>query len=135
VRRVVVAIALSLLVLGAAPGGATADGTPANPQQQLALIQQIRAQLGSNLADALAAQQQLRLSLQTNSAQQQQVQGKISDIEAKIGALDDQIAQRSCERRSSRAASKPSAPRSASSREASTSHQDPSCSCSPSRRV
>jgi len=86
------AIALSLLVLGAAPGGATADGTPANPQQQLAIIQQIRAQLGSNLADALAAQQQLRQSLQANSAQQQQVQGKISEIEAKIANLDDQIA-------------------------------------------
>jgi len=91
-RRLVLAIALTLFVLGAAPGGATADGTPANPQQQIAIIQQIRAQLGSNLADALAAQQQLRQSLQANSAQQQQVQGKISEIEAKIADLDDQIA-------------------------------------------
>ncbi len=91
-KRLVLAIALAFLVLGADQQGATADSTPANPQQQLALIQQIRAQLSSNLADALAAQQQLRQSLQSNSAQQQVVQGKISDIEAKIAGLDDQIA-------------------------------------------
>jgi len=92
VKRLVLAIALAFLVLGADQQGATADSAPANPQQQLALIQQIRAQLSSNLADALAAQQQLRQSLQSNSAQQQVVQGKISDIEAKIADLDDQIA-------------------------------------------
>ena len=91
-KRLVLAIALAFLVLGADQQGATADSAPANPQQQLALIQQIRAQLSSNLADALAAQQQLRQSLQSNSAQQQVVQGKISDIEAKIADLDDQIA-------------------------------------------
>ena len=90
-KRLLLVIALSFLVLGADQRGATADGTPANPQQQLTVIQQIRAQLGSNLADALAAQQQLRQSLQSNAAQQQAVQGKIDDIEAKIAALDDQI--------------------------------------------
>ncbi|HEX9364271.1 MAG TPA: peptidoglycan DD-metalloendopeptidase family protein [Candidatus Dormibacteraeota bacterium] len=83
---------LSFLVLGADRQPATADSAPANPQQQLATIDQIRAQLGSNLADALAAQQQLRQSLQTNAAQQQEVQAKVDDVQAKIADLDAQIA-------------------------------------------
>ncbi|HEX9373067.1 MAG TPA: peptidoglycan DD-metalloendopeptidase family protein, partial [Roseiflexaceae bacterium] len=65
--------------------------TAADPRQQLALIEQIRAQLGSNLADALAAQQQLQKSLQENAAQQQVVRGNIADSEAKIAELDAQI--------------------------------------------
>ena len=92
-RRWLVAVTLSLLVLGAADRQtATADATPTNPQQQLAIINQIRAQLGSNLADALAAQQQLKQSLQANALQQQDVQGKINDVQAKIADLDAQIA-------------------------------------------
>src|SRR4029077_12194371 len=63
-----------------------------DPQQQQALIDQIRAQLGSNLADAMAAQQQLRQSLVDNAAQQREVQAKIVDAEAKIAALEGQIA-------------------------------------------
>jgi len=86
------ALMLSFLVLGADRQPATADSAPANPQQQLATIDQIRAQLGSNLADALAAQQQLRQSLQTNAAQQQEVQAKVDDVQAKIADLDAQIA-------------------------------------------
>jgi murein DD-endopeptidase MepM/ murein hydrolase activator NlpD len=92
-RRWVLALALSFLVLGAAGDAATADGTPSDPQQQLTVIAQIRAQLGSNLADALAAQQQLRQSLQSNAAQQDVVQGKITDVEVKIADLDAQIAE------------------------------------------
>ncbi len=91
-RRWLLALMLSFLVLGADRQPATADSAPANPQQQLATIDQIRAQLGSNLADALAAQQQLRQSLQTNAAQQQEVQAKVDDVQAKIADLDAQIA-------------------------------------------
>jgi murein DD-endopeptidase MepM/ murein hydrolase activator NlpD len=87
-----VALALAFLVLGADRQPATADSAPTNPQQQLAIIAQIRAQLGSNLADAMAAQQQLRQSLQANAAQQQEVQAKIDDVQAKISDLDAQIA-------------------------------------------
>ena len=90
-RRWVFALALAFLVLGADRAPATADSSPANPQQRLEIIQQIRAQLGSNLADALAAQQQLRQSLVDNAAQQQQLQAKISDIESSIADLDTQI--------------------------------------------
>jgi murein DD-endopeptidase MepM/ murein hydrolase activator NlpD len=88
----VVAIALVLLLLTADRLGASADSTQPDPKQQLALMNQIRAQLGSNLADALAAQQQLQQSLRDNAAQQQVVRDKITAVEAKIADLDAQIA-------------------------------------------
>jgi murein DD-endopeptidase MepM/ murein hydrolase activator NlpD len=91
VKGLLIAIALALVLLGAGPTGVTADA-PNNPQQQKALIDQIRAQLGSNLADAIAAQQQLEQSLKNNTAQQLDVQGKITVIEATIADLDAQIA-------------------------------------------
>jgi murein DD-endopeptidase MepM/ murein hydrolase activator NlpD len=87
VRRLLVALGLALLVLGAGP--ANADMTP---DQQKVLIDQIRAQLGSNLANAMAAQQEIKQSLQQNAAQQQEVRAKITDVEAKIADLDEQIA-------------------------------------------
>jgi murein DD-endopeptidase MepM/ murein hydrolase activator NlpD len=92
VRRLLFALALAFLVLGADRSPATADSSPTNPQQRLQVIQQIRAQLGSNLADALAAQQQLRQSLVENAAQQQNLQAKIADVEEQISDLDTQIA-------------------------------------------
>jgi len=93
VKGLLVAMAFALIVLGAGPGGVNADTTPADPQlAQLALIAQIRAQLGSNLADALAAQQQLQKSLQENAAQQQDVQAKIAEVSKKIADLEVQIA-------------------------------------------
>jgi murein DD-endopeptidase MepM/ murein hydrolase activator NlpD len=87
----VVVLGLVLIVLGAGSLSANADTTSPDPQQQQAVIDQIRAQLGSNLADAMAAQQQLRQSLLDNSLQQQDVQAKIVDVEAKIADLDAQI--------------------------------------------
>ena len=87
-RGILIALCVALVVLGAGPAGVTAT---VDPQQQKALIDQIRAQLGSNLADALAAQQQLQKSLQNNSAQQRDVQGKIVDVQQKIADLDVQI--------------------------------------------
>ena len=90
-RLLLVAIGVALLVLGAAPAGVSADGSP-DPQQQKALIDQIRAQLGSNLADAVAAQQQLKQSLQDNAVQQQVLKGQIADVEARIADLNVQIA-------------------------------------------
>jgi len=92
VKRWLLALAFSFLVLGADQQAATADSSPTNPQQRLAIIQQIRAQLGSNLADALAAQQQLQQSLAANTAQQRVLQAKIEDLQAKIAALDAAIA-------------------------------------------
>ena len=91
-KGLLLALVLALVLLGAGPFGANADTAPTDPQQQQALIDQIRAQLGSNLADALAAQQQLRNSLQDNAAQQQAVQAKIAEVQQKIADLDVQIA-------------------------------------------
>lgn len=91
-KAALIAIALALVLFGVDRAPAIADGTPTDPQQQLAVIDQIRAQLGSNLADALAAQQQLRQSLADNAAQQQDLQVKIDAVEARIAELDDQIA-------------------------------------------
>jgi murein DD-endopeptidase MepM/ murein hydrolase activator NlpD len=92
VRKVLVALGLALIVFGAGPGGATADTPPVDPAQQKAVIDQIRAQLGSNLADAMAAQEQLQQSLEKNAAQQRDVQGKIAVVQKKIADLDVQIA-------------------------------------------
>ena len=52
-KRLVGAVIVALVVLSAGPSGASADTSPSDPQHELALINQIRAQLSSNLADAL----------------------------------------------------------------------------------
>jgi murein DD-endopeptidase MepM/ murein hydrolase activator NlpD len=93
VRLLLIALCTALLVLGAGPSGVGADTLPVDPVQQKALIDQIRAQLGSNLADAMAAQQQLRQSLQDNAAQQADLQGQIAAVQAKIADLEAQIAE------------------------------------------
>ena len=92
-RGGLIALVLAVLVLGADGIAATADGTPSDPAQQRAIIDQVRAQLGSNLADAMSAQQQLRQSLEDNAAQQRVVQGKIAAAEARIADLDMQVAE------------------------------------------
>ena len=90
-KRLVGAVIVALVVLSAGPSGASADTSPSDPQHELALINQIRAQLSSNLADALAAQQQLRQSLQDNAAQQTAVQAKIAEEKQKIALLEVEI--------------------------------------------
>jgi murein DD-endopeptidase MepM/ murein hydrolase activator NlpD len=87
------ALALGIMVLGADQAGVSADSSPVDPSQQLAVIDQVRAQLGTNLADALAAQEQLNTSLEQNAAQQLDVRGKISVVQDRIAALDVQIAE------------------------------------------
>jgi murein DD-endopeptidase MepM/ murein hydrolase activator NlpD len=91
-KAMLLAFAVTLLVLGAAASGVSADAGSPDPAQQKALIDQIRAQLGSNLADAMAAQQQLKQSLEDNAVQQQSLQGQIAVVEATIADLDVQIA-------------------------------------------
>ena len=79
-------------MLGAGPTGFAAASPGTDPAGQKAVIDQIRAQLGSNLADAMAAQQQLKQSLISNTAQQHDIQGQIADAQQKIDDLDVQIA-------------------------------------------
>jgi murein DD-endopeptidase MepM/ murein hydrolase activator NlpD len=92
VRRWLLVLVLVLMALAGGQGAASAAGQPPDPLQEQAVIDQVRTQLGSNLADALAAQDQLRQSLADNAAQQQTVQGQIADVEAKIAVLDAEIA-------------------------------------------
>jgi murein DD-endopeptidase MepM/ murein hydrolase activator NlpD len=90
VRRLLVAVCLALVLLG--PTGVAAAPPAPDPAAEKAVIDQIRAQLGSNLADAMAAQQQLKQSLIDNTAQQQNVQGQIADAQQKIDDLNTNIA-------------------------------------------
>jgi murein DD-endopeptidase MepM/ murein hydrolase activator NlpD len=92
VKGLLVALCLAVVVLGAGPSGAMAASRAPDPAHQKAVIDEIRAQLGSNLADAMAAQQQLKQSLINNTAQQQEVQGKIADAQQQIDDLEVQIA-------------------------------------------
>jgi murein DD-endopeptidase MepM/ murein hydrolase activator NlpD len=90
VRGFLVGLCVAVALLGA--GTASADVTPpVDPQHQKAVIDQVRAQLGTNLADAMVAQQQLQQSLQSNAAQQRDVQGQIATVQQKINDLDVQI--------------------------------------------
>ncbi len=91
-KGLLLALVLGILVLGADQVGVSADSSPADPSQQLSVIDQVRAQLSTNLADALAAEEQLKKSLEDNAAQQQDVRGKIAVVEDRIAALDVQIA-------------------------------------------
>jgi murein DD-endopeptidase MepM/ murein hydrolase activator NlpD len=92
IRQCLLGALVALVAIGGSPAPARAAATPADLQQQQAVINQIRAQLGSNLADAMAAQQQLRQSLADNAAQQSGIQSQIDDAQAKIDELDQQIA-------------------------------------------
>jgi murein DD-endopeptidase MepM/ murein hydrolase activator NlpD len=92
VKGFLAGLCLAVVLLAAGPTGASASSPSTDPAQEKAVIDQIRAQLGSNLADAMAAQQQLKQSLIDNTAQQHDVQGKIADAQQRIDDLDTQIA-------------------------------------------
>jgi murein DD-endopeptidase MepM/ murein hydrolase activator NlpD len=92
VKGFLAGLCLAMVLLAAGPTGASASSPSTDPAQEKAVIDQIRAQLGSNLADAMAAQQQLKQSLIDNTAQQHDVQGKIADAQQRIDDLDTQIA-------------------------------------------
>jgi murein DD-endopeptidase MepM/ murein hydrolase activator NlpD len=92
VKRLLVALGLAVVLLGVGPTGAFASSPGPDAAHQKAVIDQIRAQLGSNLADAMAAQQQLKQSLIDNTNQQRDVQGQIADAQQEIDDLDVQIA-------------------------------------------
>ncbi|HEY2592715.1 MAG TPA: peptidoglycan DD-metalloendopeptidase family protein [Chloroflexota bacterium] len=90
-KRLLVAASMAILLV-AVGSSASAAAPSTDPAHQKAVIDQIRAQLGSNLADAMIAQQQLKQSLIDNTAQQHDVQGQIADAQQQIDDLDVQIA-------------------------------------------
>jgi len=95
VKRLLAGLVLAFGVAGLSVQPAAADSSSdlAAAQQRAALMLQVRSQLGSNLADALAAQDQLTKSLLENQAQQQATQAKIDAANARIADLDVEIAR------------------------------------------
>lgn len=89
-RGLLVALCLALVWLG--PTGVAAAPPAPAPAAEKAVIDQIRAELGSNLADAMAAEEQIKQSLIDNTAQQQNLQGQIADAQQRIDDLDKNIA-------------------------------------------
>lgn len=82
----------ALLVLTTLQVNADSASTQlAQDQAKQALFAEVKAKLGSNLADALSAQDQLQRSLQDNADQQAQTQAKIDTANAKLADLDAQV--------------------------------------------
>jgi murein DD-endopeptidase MepM/ murein hydrolase activator NlpD len=86
-------LALGVAGLAAQPVAADTNSDLAAAQARSALIMQVRSQLGTNLADALAAQEQLERSLRDNQVQQAAAQARIDAANAKIAELEVQIAR------------------------------------------
>ena len=91
------AVCLAALALTSRTAGADTASDLAAAQQRAQVIDAVRAQLNGNLADALAAQEQLTKSLQDNEQQQQATQQKIDDANAKVAQLDAEIARLNAE--------------------------------------
>jgi murein DD-endopeptidase MepM/ murein hydrolase activator NlpD len=94
-RKLLASLVLALGVAGLAaqPVAADTNSDLAAAQARSALIMQVRSQLGTNLADALAAQEQLERSLRDNQVQQAAAQARIDAANAKIAELEVQIAR------------------------------------------
>jgi murein DD-endopeptidase MepM/ murein hydrolase activator NlpD len=89
------ALIVGALILVATPPAYADSSTDqlAQDQARQALFDQVKAQLGSNLADALAAQDQLEKSLKDNADQQARTQAKIDAANAKLAELDAEISK------------------------------------------
>jgi len=85
-------VVLGLLAIGGSTASADTKSDVQAAQQQQQLIDTVRSQLGTNIADAISAQDQLTKSLQENAAQQQVVQARIDAVNSRIAALQAQIA-------------------------------------------
>ena len=94
---VVPGVVLLLLAFGSTAARADTSTDLQQAQQQQQLIDTVRAKLDSNLADALAAQDQLTKSLKQNEEQQQQVQQRLDASNAKLATLNDQVAKMDAE--------------------------------------
>jgi murein DD-endopeptidase MepM/ murein hydrolase activator NlpD len=92
-RAAVVALVLLLLVPAATPVGATSPTDLTAAQARAAVIESVRAQLGSQLATALETSGRVSQALRDNVAQQDVLKASIADSDAKIGALEDDISK------------------------------------------
>jgi murein DD-endopeptidase MepM/ murein hydrolase activator NlpD len=94
-RFLVAAAGAALLIAGLAQD-ATATGcttTPATSCASQQLLDNVRAQLGNSLSDALATQQELTFTLADNRNAQNALRDQIAASEARLTELDAQIAQ------------------------------------------
>lgn len=86
------ALVLLLLLPAATPTwAATAPADLAAAQARAAVIESVRAQLGSQLATALQTSDRVAQALRENAAQQEVLKTSIADSDAKILALQDEI--------------------------------------------
>ena len=92
-RLVLVPILAALLLTSMQPALADTAEQIAQAQATAATIDQVRARLGSNIADALAAQDQLTKSLSDNAEQQRQLQAKVDAANSRLLELDAQVAR------------------------------------------
>jgi murein DD-endopeptidase MepM/ murein hydrolase activator NlpD len=92
-RVAVVALVLLLLLPAATPASATSPTDLAAAQARAAVIESVRAQLGSQLATALQTADQVAQSLRDNAAQQVVLNASIADSDNQILTLEDEIAK------------------------------------------
>jgi murein DD-endopeptidase MepM/ murein hydrolase activator NlpD len=96
-RRLLAAAGAALLIAGLAQdAGATTDCTSPSATSTCAaqkLLDTVRTQLSSSLADALATQQELTYTLADNQHAQNALHDQIAASEARLADLDAQIAQ------------------------------------------
>jgi murein DD-endopeptidase MepM/ murein hydrolase activator NlpD len=88
-----VALVLLLLLPAATPASATSPSDLAAAQARAAVIESVRAQLGSQLATALQTADQVAQSLRDNATQQDALKTSIADSDDRILALEDEIAK------------------------------------------
>lgn len=92
-RAAVAALVLLLLVPAATPVGATSPSDLAAAQARAAVIESVRAQLGSQLATALQTSDRVSQALRDNASQQDVLKASIAESDAKIGTLEDEISK------------------------------------------
>ncbi len=92
-RAAVAGLVLLLLLPAATPASATAPSDLAAAQARAAVIESVRAQLGSQLATALQTEDRLAQALRDNASQQEILKGSIADSDARIMALEDEISK------------------------------------------
>ena len=93
-RAVAVALGtLAALLTTTAASAVTSPADLAAAQARAAVIESVRAQLGSQLATALQTQYRISQALRDNSAQQLVLRGTIDDTNAKILVLEDEVAK------------------------------------------
>jgi murein DD-endopeptidase MepM/ murein hydrolase activator NlpD len=93
-RAALAALVVLLLLPAATPASAAAvPADLAAAQARAAVIESVRAQLGSQLATALQTADRVAQAMRDNSFQQEVLRGSIADSDAKILALEDEISK------------------------------------------